>query len=180
MDPTAASQDRGLPDDLVGRGARHGEFGEDLVQPFRRAQFLKLRVDDPGVYRLGDLDERDLPLEGDQRQPAVGRSADQGRRQGPDVPAAQLDRQGAHAGSRQVSGVASEQRGLGGQCHPGGQHQLTALQQVRRVRQLEHVHPPDPGAQAAGTRDHLRAAPADHVEAEQVTNRGQHRARDYL
>ena len=95
-------------------------------------------------------------------------------RQRPDVPAAQLDRQRAHPGPRQVGGVASQQRGLGGQRDPGGQHQLAALQQVRRVRQLEHVHPADPGSQAAGARDHLRAAPADHVEAEQVTNGGQH------
>ena len=98
QDHRPAGQDRGLPNDLVRRRSRHGEFGEGLVQTFRRAQFLKLRVDDPGVHRLGDLDERNLALEGDQRQPAVGRGADQGRRQGPDVPAAQLHREGAHPG----------------------------------------------------------------------------------
>jgi hypothetical protein len=55
------------------------------------------------------------------------------------------------------------------------------LQQVRRVRQLKDMHPADPGAQAGGARDYLRAAPADHVEAEQVTNGGQHdKARDYM
>ena len=70
---------------------------------------------------------------------------------------------------------------LGGQRDPRGQHQLAALQQVRRVRQLKYVHPANPGAQAARARDHLRAAPADHVEAEQVTHGGQHdKARHYM
>ena len=90
QDHRPAGQVRGLPNDLVRRRARHGKFGEDLVQPFRRAQFLELRVDDPGVHRLGDLDERDLALEGDQRQPAVGG--------GPD--------QNAEAGTRRTGGPA--------------------------------------------------------------------------
>ena len=174
QDHRPARQDRGLPDDLVWRCARHGEFGEDLVQPFRRAQFLQLRVDDPGVHRLGDLHERDLTLEGDQRQPAVDGGSHQNARQGTDVPPAQLHRQRADPRHGEVRSVASQQRRLGGQRDPGGQHQLTALQQVRRVRQLEYVHPADPGSQAARARDYLRAAPADDVEAEQVSNGGQH------
>ena len=70
----------------------------------------------------------------------------------------------AAARRSQVGGVASQQRGFGGQRDPGGQHQLPALQQVRRVGQLEHVDPADPCAHAAGARDHLRAAAPDHVE----------------
>ena len=84
-------------------------------------------------------------------------------RQRPDVPAAELHRQRAHpraARGSQVGGVAGQQRGFGGQRDPGGEHQLPALQQVGRVGQLEHVDPADPRAQAAGARDHLRAAAA--------------------
>ena len=96
---------------------------------------------------------------------AAARTSTPGQRA--DVPAAKLHRQRAHSGAArrsQVGGVASQQRGFGGQRDPGGEHQLPALQQVRRVGQLQYVDPADPRAQAAGARDHLRAAAADHVE----------------
>ena len=58
----------------------------------------------------------------------------------------------------------TEHRGaFGGQRDSGGEHQLPALQQVRRVGQLKHVDPADPRAHAAGARDHLRAAAPDHI-----------------
>jgi len=105
QDHRPAGQDRGLPHDLVRRRARHGQFGEDLVQPLGGAQFLQLSVDDHGVDRLGDLDEGNLPLEGDQGQAALGRGADQHRRQRPGVPAAEFDRQRAHPGRGQIRRV---------------------------------------------------------------------------
>src|SRR4029077_584630 len=100
--------------------------------------------------------------------------------QRPDVPAAELHRQRAHpraARGRQVGGVASQQRGFGGQRDPGGEHQLSALQQVRRVGQLEHVDPADSRAQAVGSRDYLRAAAPDHVNREQVGYGGKHKTK---
>jgi hypothetical protein len=177
QDHRPPGQGRGLPDDLIQRRAGHGQLGEHLVQPLGGAKLLELGVDDPGVHRLGDLHERDLALEGDQRQPAVRRRPHQDARQRPDVPAAELHRQRAHpraARGSQVGGVAGQQRGFGGQRDPGGEHQLAALQQVGRVGQLEHVNPADPRAQAVRARDHLRAAAADHVEGEQVGDGGEH------
>jgi hypothetical protein len=174
QDHRPSGQDRGLPDDLIGRGARHGKLGEHLVQALRCAQVFQLGVDDPGVHRLGDLDERDLALEGDQRQPATGGGPYQRIRQGSDVPSAQLNRQGAHSGPSEVSSVASQQHRLGRQRDPGGEHEFAALQQVGRVGQLEHMDPADPRAETGAARDHLRAAPAHDVEAEQVANRGKH------
>ena len=70
--------------------------------------------------------------------------------------------------------VPRQQSRIGRQRDPGGQHELPALQQVRRVRDLEDVHPADPGVKARGTRQHLRAAAPDDVQAEQVTDGGKH------
>ena len=69
QDHRPAREQGRLPEDLPGAGARHRQVGEHLVQPGRGAQLVQLVVDDPGVHRLGDLDERDLPAEHDQRQP---------------------------------------------------------------------------------------------------------------
>ncbi len=166
-----------MPDDLVRRRARDGQLGEDLVQPLGGAQFLQLGVDDHGVDRLGDLDEGNLALEGDQGQAAVGSGTDQHRWQRPHVPAAEFDRQRAHPGPGQVRRVPGQQGRLGRQRDPGGQHELAALQQVRRVRKLEHVHPADPGTQALGTGEHPRAAPVDDIEAEQIGDGRKHYVR---
>ena len=180
QDHRPPGQGRGLADDLIQRCAGHGQFGKHLVQPLGGAKLPELGVDDPGVHRLGDLHERNLAREGDQCQPAVCRRPDQHARQRPDVPAAELHRQRAHpraARRSQVGGVASQQRGFGGQRDPGGEHQLPALQQVRRVGQFEHVDPADLRGHAVGTRDHLRAAAPDHVEGQQVGDGGEHKTK---
>jgi len=52
-----------------------------------------------------------------------------------------------------------------------------ALQQVGHVRQLEHMDPADPCAQAGRARHHLRAASAHHIQAEQIAHGGKHRTK---
>jgi len=147
------------------------------VQALGGAQFLELGVDDHGVHRLGDLDEGHLALEGDQRQAGPGGGPDQRGGQRPYEPAAELDRQGADPGAGQVRRVPRQQHGIGRQRDPGGQHELAALEQVGRVRYLEHVNPADPRAQALGARQHLRAAPPDDVMAEEVADGRKHKQR---
>jgi hypothetical protein len=144
------------------------------VQALGGAQFLELGVDDQGVDRLGDLDEGNLALEGDQGQAESRRGPDERPGQRPHEAPAEFDRQRAHPGPGQVRRVPRQQGRIGRQRDPGGQHELPALQQVRRVREFEDMNPANPGAKARRTCQHLRAAPPDDVKAEQVANGRKH------
>src|SRR6185437_14929060 len=77
-------------------------------------------------------------------------------------------RQRAHPGGGQLGGVPGQQDRLGRQRDPGGQQELAAAQQVRRIRQLEHVHPADLRGQAVRPGHHPRTAPPEKVEVQEV------------
>jgi hypothetical protein len=173
QDHRPAREQRRLPDDLVGRRPGHRQFGERLVDPFRRAQLGQLGVDDPRVHRLGDLDERHLAVEHDQRDAVPSGRLGQRVRQ-PAVPAAQLHGQAADPGRRQVGHVVCEQPGVFGQGDAGAQDQLAAVQQPGHVGQLDGVHPADPGAEPVVRREHLGAPAPDGLQIENLGQGGQH------
>src|ERR1039457_6463908 len=172
----ADGQRRPLPEDLAGSRAGHGQVGEHLMQPGGRPQLRELILDDQGVDRLGDRDERDLLLEDDQRQPVILRRLDEAGRQAAGIPAAQLDRHRTHADSGEVGDVRIQQRRRLGQRDPGGQHQLAAAQQPRRVGQLDRVHPAHRRVQPPGTPPDAGPPSPDSVERQDLCHRPQHDA----
>ena len=176
QDDGAAGQQRRLPEDLAGSRAGHGQVGEHLMQPGGRPQLRELILDDQGVDRLGDRDERDLLLEDDQRQPVILRRLDEAGRQAAGIPAAQLDRHRTHADSGEVGDVRIQQRRRLGQRDPGGQHQLAAAQQPRRVGQLDRMHPAHRRVQPPGTRHDAGPPSPDSVERQDLCHRPQHDA----
>ena len=155
----------------AGPAPGHGQVGEHLVQPGRGPQLVQLVVDDQGVHGLGDLDERDLAGEHDQRQPPVLSGRDERGGQAAGVLTAQLDREGAHPHRGQLGHVGAEQRFRVRQGYPGGEHQLAAAQQPGRVGELDRVHPADRGVQPAGRRHHLRVPPPHRVEPQHFRHR---------
>ena len=91
-DDRAACQCGGLCHDIFGGRTGDRQLGKDLVEPLGRAKLGKLGVDDPGVHRLGDLDELRLPLKDDERQLMVGGSSHKRGRQAARVARPELDR----------------------------------------------------------------------------------------
>jgi len=126
QDHRTPGQRRRLPDDLLRRGPRHRQLGEHLVQALGDPQLVELGIDDPGVHRLGDLDERDLMLEGDERQRRSLGRVDQRGRQRPGVAPAKLHGQPGHADLGQFGHVGGQQPVVVGQRDPGAEHQLAA------------------------------------------------------
>ena len=160
-----ARQQAGLAEDLAGPGARHGQVGEHLVQPGRGAQLVQLVADDPRMHRLGDLDERHLMLEHDQRQVVcLGRGNEAGR-QPAGVLAAQLHGERAGPDPGQPGHVRVELRPLVGQRDAGAEHEFPAVQQPGRVGQLDHVHPAHRVVQPARGRHHPGQPALHHVAA---------------
>jgi len=143
------------------------------VHPFRGPQLGQLRGDDHGVHGLGDLHERYLAAERDQRQAARPGRVHQRVRQ-PAVPPPQLHGQPAHPGQGQLGHVRGEQARIAGQRDAGAQHQLTAVQQARHVGHLHRVHPAHTAPQPVITRQDFRPAAADGVQFEHVSQCRQH------
>ena len=174
QDHRPSGQGRGLPDDLLRRGPGHRQLGEHLVQALGDPQLVELGIDDPGVHRLGDLDERDLALERDQRQPGLLGRGDQRARQRPGVAPAELHGQPGHADVGQFGHVGGQQPLVVGQRDPGAEDQLAAPQQPGHVGELDRVHPADRRIQPVGTSHDRRAAAPAHLHGEHFVQRGQH------
>ena len=174
QDHRPPGQHRGLPHHLARWRTGHRQVGEHLVQPLRGAQLLELGVDDQRVHRFGDLDELRLPLEHDQRQPVPRRRRNQRSREAAGVPGAELDGQRADPDRRQVGDVAGQPGRVVRQCDAGGQHQLTAAQQVRGLGQLDHVHPAHRCVEAVGGGHHPGRAAAQRIEGEYLGHGRQH------
>lgn len=141
------------------------------------AELLQLDVDDPGVHRLGDLHERRLPGQGDQRQTVILGGADHGAGQLPDELAAQLHDQPRRAHGDELGDVVGELAGIVGQGYAGGEHELASAQQVRDVGHLAHVHPAHPAVQPVRSRHDPWVAPADGVQGEDVGDSREHLSR---
>ncbi len=169
-----ARQPGHLGQHLGRRGALDRQLGEDLVQLLGGTQLLKLDVDDAGVHRLGDLHERCLAGEHDDRQPVLLRRLDHDLRQLAHEPAAQLNDQPGGADGGELADVVGELVGVFRQGHARGEHQLAAAEQLGDVGDLADVHPPHLGVEPVGARDHARAAPAHGLQSEDVGDGGEH------
>ncbi len=131
-------------------------------------------VQDQRVHRLGDRDERRLAVQLDQGQPGglrgVGELGGQRRAE----PAHQLDHQRGRAHTVQLVHVGAQAvRGVR-QGDAGGQDQFAAVEQVRDVRDLGHVHPADRVLEPGVAGPHHRPAPLQAREGEHVGHRGKH------
>ena len=174
QDHRPSGQGRRLLDDFLRRGPGDRKLGEHLVQALRDAQLVELGIDDPGVHRLGDLDERHLMLECDQRQSRTRSRGDQRSRQRPGVAPPELHGQPGHADVGQFGDVGGQQPFVVGQGDPGAEHQLPAPEQAGHVGELDRVHPPDRRIQPVGPGHDRWAATAAHLHGEHFAERGKH------
>src|SRR5690606_8043538 len=110
----------------------------------------------------------------DQRQVVPFRRGDHGLRQPVGPPAHQLDHQPGDPDRGELVDVGHQRVVLLGQRDPGGQHQLTTVEQLRDVGHLDHVHPADPVLQPARAGHHTRPSLANHREPQDLRDRRIH------
>ncbi len=140
QDDRAAAHLRRRAHHVLGSRAAQRQRGERLVDPLGPAHRVGLAAEDEGVDDLRDLQEVDVPREGDQGQTPGAAGLDEGVGR-PVVPPYQFDDQGGSADLGEFVDVPADTRGVVGQGHARGQDQLAALEEGRRVRQLGDVHP---------------------------------------
>ena len=141
---------------------------EPLVRGQRAPQHGVLLVDEVRERLLGERDERQLVGHLEQRE-AVLRPPP---RRAPRAPSRARSRCRARArrarGRRAARRTRAALSGVG-QLHPGGQQQLAARQERRRVLELGDVHP------AHGRVEPVAAGGGAHVEIGEEVAQGQHR-----
>jgi hypothetical protein len=175
--PAAPLQDHRIGDrfgqrgqDLVDAAAGQHQLRELVLQLGAVGEHREFMAGDLSVDLLGDLDERHLPVQGDERQhPRLG-LVDHGRgKLGKHLP--ELDDQPGDVAAGQFADEPALRAGAGAEPHPGHQQQLAAAQQRRDVGHLARVNPANAPPQAAPAGQHLGRAAPQRRQAERLLDR---------
>ena len=161
-----------LAHDVVGGRAAQAQRGEPLAHLVAGAQRRGLLADDAAVHGLGERDELDLVVQGDQREPVLASRRLDDRRHVA-VVHAEFEHETREP---RLDEPGDEVHELGRVGRPTGtrrQQQLAAVQQTGDSGTVGNVHPPHPGIERSVIRQHLGHARGDRRKREDLADGGE-------
>ena len=160
---------RELPHDEVGRRPAQAQRGESLAHLVAGAQRRGLLADDAAVHGLGEGDELDLAVQGDEREPVLAGSATRRppARSGSARRARARDR--TSPASTRPAMKSPQLGGLGRPPGAGREQQLAAVEQPRDTRTVGDVHPAHPRVERRAARRAPRARPVATASSARIS-----------